>query len=709
MRTFALACLATAAPLAAQTALEPPVKLADFVVTPSRFGVADVPTTTAASLTAAEIEVLPQLGDDLFRSIARLPGLAADDVSAQFWVRGAPQSQLLARLDGVDLIEPFHLKDVDGALSIVDPAIIRRLDLSTGGFTAEYGDRLAGVLTMETKTAARPRTALGLSLTGVGGNHHGVFAGNRGRWLVSARRGYPDIALKASGRRDDVSPRYYDVFGKVEYDVGPAHTLSFHVLHAGDALRYERRNNPSLTSSYDSDYAWGRWQGSFGERLTGEAVLSYAWLTWKRDGSGRMDGFPFALHDRRNLEQVALRNDWSFSVNDRLVLRGGVEGKTATANYNYVLSRRYNIVEGGRQLPMDDNRVLRRRPEGESAGGFIAARMQPIAALVFEPGVRFDRHDWAHPFLFTPLVPTFFGYDPPSSPHISANTEPNPRLNAALMVGLATIRAAWGRYAQTEGLQALETSKHDDFNWPEWAEHRVFGIEYPLARTATLRVEAYERIHTNVASRWENVDNPYDLFPELQDDRVLIRPERGRTRGVEVLLSSLGTGPLTWHASYAISRAEERIAEFAGQALVSRWVPRSHDQRHAFHADVTYVMNPRWQFSAAWQYHTGWPTTDVVYSLTTLANGRRALVSNNGPVYGLRLPDYHRLDLRATRRITLRRGELRLFLDVFNAYDRVNLLGYDHRVTISGTQVTNEKNPREQLPLLPSIGAEWEF
>lgn len=702
MRTFALAWLAIVAPLAAQTALEPPVKLAEFVVTPSRFGVADVATTAAASLTAAEIEVLPQLGDDLFRSIARLPGLAADDVSAQFWVRGAPHSQLLARLDGVDLIEPFHLKDVAGALSIVDPAIIQRLDLTTGGFTAEYGDRLAGVLTMETKTAARPRTALGLSLTGVGANHQGGFAGHRGRWLVSARRGYPDIALKASGRRDDVSPRYYDVFGKVEYDVGPDHTLSFHVLHAGDALRYERRNNPSLTSSYDSDYAWGRWRGRFGDRLSGEAVFSYTWLTWKRDGSGRMDGFPFALHDRRDLEQMTLRNDWTLALSERFLLRGGVEGKMGEARYAYVLDRRYNIVRGGRQVSEDDNRVIRIRPEGESVSGFIAARMQPIAALVFEPGVRVDRHNWARPlFLITPLLPSAAGTDP--------RTEASPRLNAALTVGRATIRAAWGRYAQAKGLHELEPSRISDFHWPERAEHHVLGIEYPLARSAALRVEAYERIHTNVSWRLENVDNAYDLFPELQDDRVLINPERGQARGVEVVLSSLGTGPVTWHVSYTLSRAEERITEVVDLRRVSRWVPRSHDQRHAFRADATYAINPRWQFSAAWQYHTGWPTTDVVYTLSTLVNNRRVLVSANGPIYGLRLPDYHRLDLRATRRFKLRRGELRAFIDVFNAYDRVNLLGYDHSVSVSGTQVTDVKKPRKQLPLLPSIGLEWEF
>ena len=237
-------------PAAAQVA--PAVKLAEVVVTPSRFGVADVATTAAAGLTAAELEVLPQVGDDLFRSIARLPGLATDDVSARFWVRGAPQSEVRLRLDGADLLEPFHLKDVDGALSIVDPAAIRWLDLATGGFQVEHGDRLAGVLTMETKSDRRALTALNLSLTGVGGLRQGGFSGGRGRWLATARRGYPDIALQASGRDDDISPRYYDLMAKLEYDAAPGHTFSFHALRAGDGLRYERTNSPSLSSGYGS-------------------------------------------------------------------------------------------------------------------------------------------------------------------------------------------------------------------------------------------------------------------------------------------------------------------------------------------------------------------------------------------------------------------------------------------------------------------------
>jgi hypothetical protein len=664
--------------LIAQDPAPPPVKLAEVIVTPSHFGVADERTTVPATLTSTELEVLPQIGDDLYRSIARLPGLAADDFTARFWVRGAPNSELLARLDGVDLIEPFHLKDVDGALSIVDPAVIHRLDLSTGGFTAEAGGRLAGVLTMETKRAAAPATALELSLTGIGANHQGTSADHKARWLVTARRGYPDVALRVAHRDDDVTPRYYDAMAKFEYQLAPEQTLSVHVLHAGDTLRYQRTNDPSLTSSYDSDYVWARWEGVLTPALSGEAVLSGTRLTWHRDGAGALDGFPFALHDRRRLDVAALRNDWTLTLGERSLVRGGIEAKTGEARYDYTLSHQVTVVSAGRQIAVADNINATRRPGGSEAAGFVSARVAPISALVIEPGLRFEHYDYSH------------------------DSDWNPRLNAALTMGRTVVRAAWGIYSQAQGLHELHVADGDmTFRPAEHAEHRVLGFDRPVGGGISLRVEAYERISTRLRPRWENLDNPYDLFPEAQSDRVRIDPQRGRARGVEVMLAQRASGHWNWNASYALARAEEEVG--------GRWVPRARDQRHAFYGDVTYVPNPRWQFSAAWQYHTGWPTTDVVYSLATLTNGRRVAVAANGPLYGLRMADYHRLDLRATRRWKLSRGDLRTFVDLFNVYDRTNIIGYDHRITISGTQITDVRKPREQLPFLPSLGAEWQF
>ena len=658
-----------------------PVALAEVVVTPSRFGVADQPENANATLTSAELEAMPQLGEDFYRTLARLPGLAADDFTAQFWVRGAPNNQVLARLaDGVELIEPFHLKDVDGALSIVDLQTINRVDLLTGGFTANYGDRLAGVLSMETKSGAalNPATTLDLSLTGLSGTNQGVFAEGRGRWQLAARRGYPDVALRVDHEDNQVDPRYYDLTGKVEFALNDENTVSFHVLHAYDALTYHESGDPNLSSRYLSDYVWGRWQGSISDRLTGEAVLSFSQLTTQRYGYGQFDGFPFSLQDNRRLDLFGLRQDWTLTLAPRALLRAGLDLGRGDGLYNYGLIHALSVVTNGKLVAQTDTLSAALRPDGDTLGAYVAPRFQPWIPLIIEPSLRFDRHDATH------------------------DSDWSARLNGALTLGTLTVRAAWGVYYQSEGLQEIavqdgETSLHP----AERAEHRILSFEHPLAAGIDVRVEAYERLTSSVRPRWDNVVNPYEVFPEVQSDVVRLAPSRERARGVEVLVEHHAGKQFDWAASYARASSEEFID--------GGWIPVARDQRDTLHADLTFTPSRRWQFSGSWQYHTGWPTTNVVYFYAPLANGQRQLEQGFGPIYGVRLPDYHRLDLRATRRFHIGRGQVRIYVDVFNAYDRQNIVGYDYSSLAQGSSVATTEKPRKLLPILPSACVEWSF
>lgn len=683
-RLAVVAALAlTAANVPAQTAAPAPapaVKLEDFVVTPSRFRVAREGDGSRATLTRADLEALPQVGEDLFRAIARLPGVAADDFTAKFWVRGAPQRQLLVRLDGADLLEPFHLKDVDGALSIVDLRVIDRLDLMTGGFTAEYGQRAAAVLALDSSspTRATPGYSAGLSLTSMRAGTEGTFAEGRGRWLASVRRGYPDLALKFEDRAEDIFPRYWDAYAKAEFDLAPGHTLSAHALHAADTLRIEDPDGPDLRSSYDSDTLWLRWRAAWSEAVSSETVLTQAWLAWRRDGSGiYLPRYRLDLRDRRSLATTAVRQDWSAVLSDHLLLRAGWQAEQADARYSYSLYREEPTVVNGALVGVPRTFARQLQPDGETAGAFVAARYAFTPRFAVEPGLRFDR--------------ATAGGDRDWSPRLNAAWEIAPR---------TTLRAAWGRYAQSQGVHEVAVAYDDPRIHPsEKAEHRVLALERTFHGGYNLRVEAYQRVTRDPRPQWFNRYDTYNIFPEAQTDRILLAPARQQAEGVELIARRRGAGRLDWSASYALAHAT--------QDLPTGTIPLARDQRHAFYADVTYRLGEHWRLSAAWQYHSGWPITPVSYTLVPLNNGGRALVRSFGPTLGDRLPAYHRLDLRASRTIRLKRGELVVFADVFNAYDQKNPLAYDYAPSVVNGAVRDGRKPRNMLPIVPSIGISW--
>jgi hypothetical protein len=657
--------------------------LADMVITPSVFGMLDARTAAPITLSRAQIETAPQLGDDIFRALARLPGVASSDFSARFRVRGAPNDELLVSLDGLQLYEPFHLKDFDGVLSIIDAGALGGVELTTGGFGARYGDRLTGLFALRSLDvdSGPARTTLGLSVTNARVMSRGAFAGGDGRWLATVRRGYLEYALRLGGFRHELLPQYYDAFAKADYRLSLNHRLSAHVLRAGDRIRFSPADGsqPALRSAHGSSYAWLTWSASLGERLQATTLASTGVLDWQREGREPVRGTAglqdAGIDEDRSLVFAGVRQDWRFDQSERASLTWGVDARTLRARYDFT-SRRTTATGA-------DSTVSHLDPAGWTAAAYVAQRVRPWKPFTAELGLRVDRQSYTH------------------------ETEPSPRASAALELGRTTVRASAGRYAQAQGLHELQLQDGvRTFAPAEQSDHVGLGVERSLG-SARVRVEAYERRLHHPRPRYLNLDATLHPVAELSDDRVLVAPTGGVAHGIELYLRATVPGTFDWSAGYALASARDRVA--------GRLVPRPFDQRHTVSAYAAYApadgaVLGRWRAAAGWQWHTGWPYTPYTVTTTRAADGnvdvRREFGTHNAGRFG----PYHRLDLRASRRFDTRRGHVLAFVDVFNVYNRKNPQALDYAVFVNGTRVSVQTDrPDAYLPVMPSFGVTWEF
>src|SRR6185503_2327294 len=122
-------------------------------VTGSRLRLA-VPGASEAFLDRKDVERMPHLADDAVRMLKVLPGVSGGDFSAALNIRGGRRDEALLTIDGAEIHNAFHFRDLDGALSVLDTSLVEGIDFITGGMTADYGDYMSGVVGLQTRMPA---------------------------------------------------------------------------------------------------------------------------------------------------------------------------------------------------------------------------------------------------------------------------------------------------------------------------------------------------------------------------------------------------------------------------------------------------------------------------------------------------------------------------------------------------------------------------
>lgn len=637
-----------------------PIQLKKIVVTPGRFTIYDG-AAARQSLSKQEIERFPLIDNDVMRAGHIFPGVISSDYSARFSVRGGEKDDISVRLDGMELYNPYHLQDFGGAVSLVGLGLIQRAELLMGGFPAEYGEKMSGVFDITTRAANTEKVSanFGLDLINATAMVEGPLS-KKGGWLLSARRGYVDLILALMDVDEKYKPQYADIYGKLTYQVTQADILTLNGLYGWDKnrIRVEDVDN-NLDSRYDNSTVWSKWRHAFGTSNWTDVFIFAGTLRQERR-TGKVD------FDNRDFWFLGTKVEFTSNLFDKQTFRSGIAWRWLAAQY------RYNVRE-------------------RQAGINV---YKPILADIDDSGYEikaFVQDEWqVHPKVALNVGGRYVAQGYRAAGLQSYELAPRVALAVQLLQNLV-LRGAWGIYHQPIHLMGLPIEDGvKTVGRAEQAVHYIFGAEYTPADNFLVRAEGYYNTFTNLTGRLREFGRQNQIFAS---------PESGHAKGVDVFMTHAVSPRLTWDVGYAYGIAEEE----AGGATIFR----QYDRRHSLALSSSHQLSQTWHLYLSWRFHTGEPKTPLIHREVQLPAGALACDRRFGDTHSERMPAYHSLDFRMTKRSPYRRWEMTWYFQILNLYNHTNVDQYAFREVrdektraITGCEIEVES----LFPIVPTLG-----
>ena len=614
------------------------------------------------TLTQEELARIPGSSGDPMKAVMALPGLATtDDGSSAPAVRGArPQDNAYY----VDFLPVGYLFHLGGFASTFNPELIRRFDLASAAWSPEYGDVVGAVFDISLRNPRSDRIGgkLDFSLLGASVLAEGPI-NDRLSFFVAGRRSWFDLLTKhIEDKEEGVTlsvPVYNDSQGRLAWTLNTDHRLRLDFSAAADRIDFTTQGgskaaqrDPVLLGDSSSRQSYRNvalsWDGDFGTLASNQLALGQMInRDFARIGSA---GFYDARVTTRYLREQ-LRLAWSKA--HATTLGGAVNSRLVDLDLDFQDPRctefdpNCDITTAGRVTSLQKTRQ-------NQAEAYANHRWRLSPAWTATGGLRVSRDNY--------LGQTF------TEPRLGVEWNLSPR--TMLSLGL-------GRHNQPP---PVDESLRDIGN-PRLAHlrstQRVLGLTQTLDEGWSLRAEVYGKTFDGYA-----VDDPLLNYRNGGS---------GTAHGFELLVKKDGNDKLTGFFSLSVSKAR-RHNDLTGESF--RF---DVDQPVIATLVGQYKQSDTWTWGAKWSYHTGSPYTPVV-GTGLYPDGRVK------PVYGainsLRVPAYHRLDLRLDRKVS---PNFTQYFELINAYNRKNVSGYSYSPDYK------TRDEVYQLPVLVSFGLQYSF
>ena len=722
------------------------------------------PTTSLIDIEPNKARVLPGAVTDVFRTLQALPGvLAPNDFSSQLIVRGSGPDQNLIIMDDVEVFNPYRLY---GVISMFNPEAVNDINLITGGFPVEYGDRLSAVLDVTNRQGDRTTNLKGnLNASIVSANL--VLEGKNpldipGSWLINSRRTYYDLIIepfvKNTGLVEDnvTFPNFYDVQAKFAFGPFNGHKFFINGILSRDAVNLvssEDRETPDsvgVVDDSDNDLMALAWHWAPNKNTLNKVILSW----YRNGGTTNFDSklldpslndadfeeaapdtlapylVGFGFNSKFTFEKYSIDDKFLRYWGEENVFNAGVgvDFMRTLLNFDFNLDPELQAFFDGNpniRAVFDD---LRDEKIYTRYRAWAQNKFKLGNRLFLQPGLRFDYYEILNKGYITPRVSLSYGLD-----------------------DITTLRLAWGEYYQSPGYEKLRDAnqfldfdkKYTDPLEAEKSTHYVLSLERWLNSEWKVKLEGYYKNFSNLIVQDEVPGTSYYTeevpgqdpasragwtrpIPVNADSltQIPVNESNGEAYGFEFLLEKrniAGLSNINGWVSYSLAWAERYEYDTT--------IPFRFDQRHTLNVVLDYEVNHWLDIGIRFQYGSGFPITTPVGikprvtmvdtdadavpdspEIATRGNSDEVIYDIDlGGVenrYQTRKPAYHRLDVRLSAKADYWDLDWVFYLDIINVYNRANVIGYDYYIT---EDLKLERETNSMFPILPTIGFNVRF
>ena len=562
---------------------------------------------------------------DILKTLQLLPGVkSAGEGNSGYYVRGGAADQNLILLDEAPVYNASHLL---GFFSTFNSDAIKDATLIKGNSPAIYGGRLSSVLDVKMKEGNNKDYVVngGLGLISSRVSIEGPIQNDKSSFILSGRRTYADMFLKATEKFKDNILYFYDLNMKANYTINAKNKIYLSGYFGKDEL--------GLGDTFGID--WGnktgtiRWNKIMSNKLFLNTSLIYSDYNY----NVKLKNGETNFNINSNIKDVNLKQDYTFYANPKNNLRFG---------FNTILHTITPSTFSGTVT----NSLSKQGRNGLENAIYLSNNYKPNNDLSLDVGLRVSAYTLMggddYNIYSNGNVQSTIKLAKSSFGKTYINPEPRFTLNYRI-TDQNSFKAGYARNVQHLHILSNSTASSPSDQWigNSYNIKPEISDQYSVGYVNTLNQNMFEM---STELYYKNLQNQLDYVDgaevnTLADVESALLYGVGRAYGFEWLLKKK-EGLFTGWVSYTLSKTERKI----NGINQNNWYNAKQDRTHDIAVVGIYTINSKWSVSGVFVYNTGdavtFPTGKYAYQGQTLYQ----YASRNAN----RMPDNHRLDISVT-------------------------------------------------------------